>query len=72
MIFKVTELLMLLRDKQEGQERSGAELESETQSVAVRLTAPRGWDMPAMFTLTTPSIPSFSSYFFGHISWARH
>ena len=42
MIFKVTELPMLLRDKQEGQERSEAELESETQCIPVRLKAPGG------------------------------
>lgn len=42
MVFKVTELPMLLRDKQEGQERSEAELESETQRIPGRPKAPGG------------------------------
>ena len=71
MSFKVTELPMLLRDKQEGQERSAAELESETQHVPVRLKPPGGQGHTSHIR-AHDSIPRFSrQLIFGHISWAR-
>lgn len=70
MSFKVTELPMLLRDKQEGQERSAAELESETQHVPVRQKAPGGQGHTSHIH-THDSIPCFSTQLiFGHNSWA--
>lgn len=71
MSFKVTELPMLLRDKQEGQERSAAELESEAQRAPVRPKAPGGQGHTS-HVHTHDFIPCFSpQLIFGHISWAR-
>ena len=61
MSFKVTELPMLLRDKQEGQEWSAAELESETQRVPVDRKLLGARDTPATSTLMTPSLASLHS-----------
>ena len=71
MSFKVTELPMLLRDQQEGQERSAAELESEAQRAPVRPKAPGGQGHTS-HVHTHDFIPCFSpQLIFGHISWAR-
>lgn len=78
MIFKVTELPMLLRDKQEGQEQSEAELESEPTLLShpmcpsETVSSLGAGNMSATFTFTTAPILSLSRYFFGCILWARH
>lgn len=71
MVSKVTGLPMLLRDKQEGQERSEAELESELDYLSHPMS-PRKTisflgvrDMPETSTLMIPPISFLSSYFLG-------
>lgn len=72
MVFKVTELPMLQRDKQEGQEQSEAELESEPTFVSQGdCKLPGGRRYTSSFYTHGTIRPFSRQLFFGHVSWAR-